>query len=60
MSNCFLTKYGAHPSTQHNNEKLVKISSRMARTGKNEQNVNYYLIAANGFMSKEYQSKKMK
>ena len=31
-----LTKYGAHQSTQHNNKILVKISSRMARTRKNE------------------------
>ena len=26
----------------------------MARSGKNKHNSNYYLIAANGFMSKEY------
>lgn len=51
-----LTKYGAHPSTQHNNERLAKTSSRMARTRKNEQNTNYYLIAANGFISKGYKT----
>ena len=44
---------GSEPSfrrTQHSNERLVKISSRMARTGKIEQIANYYLIAANGFI----------
>ena len=51
-----LTKYGANLSTQHNNERLVKISSRMTTSGKNEQNANYYLIAANGFLRKEYQT----
>jgi len=45
-----LTRYAAHPSTQHMNERLVKIASRMARTGKTEKNANYYLIAANRFI----------
>ena len=29
-----LTRYGAHPSKQHANERLVKIASRMAHAGK--------------------------
>ena len=49
-----LTKCGSHPSTQHSNERLVKISSRMARTGKTEQSANHYLIAANGFIREQH------
>ena len=45
-----LTKYGAHPFTQHNNERLVKISSHRARTGKTRQTVNHYLIDDNGLI----------
>ena len=44
------TFYAAHPSTQHNNERLVKIASRMARTGKKEVTANYFFIAANSFI----------
>ena len=53
MKDMVLSKYSAHPSTQHNNERLVKIGSRMARTGKKAQLANYYLVASNGFI-KEY------
>ena len=45
-----LTKYGSLPSTQHNNERLVKISLQIARTGKTGQSANHYLISANGFI----------
>ena len=43
-------RYAAHPSTQHNNERLVKIASRMAKTGKQEKMANIFFVAANGFI----------
>lgn len=44
-------KYSAHSSSQHNNERGVKIGSRMARTGKSEVMANYYFVASNGFIA---------
>ena len=46
-----MTRYAAHPSTQHLNEFLVKIASRMSRTGKTDRTPNYYLIASNVFLT---------
>ena len=45
-----LCRYGAHPSTQHSNERVVKIASRAARSEKSEKVANMYLIASNGFV----------
>ena len=36
--------YSAHASTQHNNERLVKIASRMISTGRKEKMANCYFI----------------
>ena len=41
--------YGAHPSTNHNNERFVKVASRMASTGKQEKMANVYFIASNDY-----------
>ena len=46
----FKEQYYAHPSSNHNNERLVKIASRMQDTGKSEITANIYLIAANNFI----------
>lgn len=46
----FKQQYYAHPSSNHNNERLVKIASRMQDTGKSQIKANIYLIAANKFM----------
>ena len=46
----FRTMYFAQPSSNHNNERLVKIASRMISTRKSEIMGNIYFIAANHFM----------
>ena len=46
-----IARYAAHPSTQHLNERLVKIASCMSRTGKIDRTANYYLIASNDFIT---------
>ena len=47
-----ISKYGAHSSTQHINERLVKTASRMTCTGKSDRTANYFLIASsNGFIT---------
>jgi hypothetical protein len=45
-----LYAYAAHASTQHNNERLVKLSALMASTGKGEIMVSVFAIASNDFM----------
>ena len=46
----FQTMYFTQPSSNHNNERLVKIASRIISTGKSEIMGNIYFIAANHFM----------
>ena len=43
-----LARYAAHPPMQHMDECIVKIASRMSRTGKTDRTVNFYLIGSNG------------
>ena len=50
IKNVLNTCYIAHPSSNHNNERLVKIASRMQQTGESEIMVNIYFIASNGFI----------
>ena len=45
-----LIAFGAHCSTQHNNERFVKLGALMASTGKDERMVLAYAIASNDFM----------
>ena len=44
-----LHEIGASSSTQHNNERLVKLGSLAASTNKNDSNVSNYVIASNNF-----------
>jgi hypothetical protein len=48
--------YAAHASTQHNNERLVKLGALMASTGKSEIMASVFAIASNDFMQ-EYTDK---
>ncbi len=45
-----LRAYAAHASTQHNNERLVKLGALMASTGKSEIMASVFAIASNDFM----------
>ena len=45
-----LYAYAAHASTQHNNERLVKLGALMASTGKGEIMASVFVIASNDFM----------
>jgi hypothetical protein len=45
-----LYAYAAHASTQHNNERLVKLGALMASTGKGEIMASVFAIALNNFM----------
>jgi hypothetical protein len=47
-----LHSYAAHTSTQHNNERLVKLGALMALTGKSEIMASIFAIASNDFMVK--------
>jgi hypothetical protein len=51
-----LHAYAAHASTQHNNERLVKLGALMASTGKSEIMASIFAIASNDFMQ-EYKDK---
>ena len=53
-----LKAFGAHSSTQHNNERLVKLGALMASTGKEECKVLAYAIASNDFMVEYRDDKK--
>jgi hypothetical protein len=46
-----LQQYAAQASTQHNNERLVKLGAQMASTGKSEIMASVFAIASNDFMS---------
>jgi uncharacterized membrane protein YciS (DUF1049 family) len=46
--------FASHPSTNHNNERLVKVASRMIKTGKKERSANSYFIAANGYTLEDF------
>jgi hypothetical protein len=45
-----LRAFAAHASTQHNNERLVKLGALMASTGKSEIMASVFAIASNDFM----------
>jgi hypothetical protein len=45
-----LQEYAAQASTQHNNERLVKLGAQMASTGKGEIMASIFAIASNDFM----------
>jgi hypothetical protein len=45
-----LYAYAVHASTQHNNERLVKLGALMASTGKGEIMASVFAIASNDFM----------
>jgi hypothetical protein len=45
-----LCAYAAHASTQHNNERLFKLSALMASTGKSEIMASVFAIASNDFI----------
>jgi hypothetical protein len=51
-----LRSFAAHASTQHNNERLVKLGALMASTGKSEIMASIFAIASNDFMQ-EYTDK---
>jgi hypothetical protein len=46
----YLQEYAAQASTQHNNERLVKLGAQMASTGKSEIMASIFAIASNDFM----------
>jgi hypothetical protein len=50
-----LRSFGAHASTNHNNERLVKVATRMIKNGRKEKMANTYFIAANGFTNEEFE-----
>ena len=50
-----LRSFGAHASTNHNNERLVKVATRMIENGRKEKMANTYFIAANGFTNEEFE-----
>jgi hypothetical protein len=41
--------YAAQPSTQHSNERLVKVGSRLGASNRKERTLNAMFIAANNF-----------
>jgi hypothetical protein len=45
-----LCAYAAHASTQHNNERLVKLGALMASTGKSQIMASVFAIASNDYM----------
>ena len=47
----FKVFYLAHPSSNHNNERLVKIPFRMQETGKGETMANVYFIGSNNLIT---------
>jgi hypothetical protein len=47
-----LQEYAAQASTQHNNERLVKLGAQMASTGKGEIMASIFAIASNNFKVK--------
>ena len=49
MSRIQAEHFYAHSSSNHNNERLVKIASRMQDTGRSEITTNIYPIATNIF-----------
>ena len=44
-----MMSFGAHPSTNHKNERLVKVAARTVVGGKQETAANYYFMAMNDF-----------
>ena len=44
-----MMSYGAHPSTNHKKERLVKVAASTVQGGKQEMAANYYFMAMNGF-----------
>jgi hypothetical protein len=52
-----LHAYAAHASTQHNNERLVKLGALMASTGKSEIMVLVFVIASNDFMQEYHKTR---
>jgi hypothetical protein len=46
-----LKEHAAHCSTQHNNERLVKLGALMASTGKSEIMAGVFAVASNDFMT---------
>ena len=44
-----MMSYGAHPSTNHKNERLVKVAATTVQGGKQKMAANYYFKAMNGF-----------
>ena len=44
-----MMSFGAHPSTNHKNERLVKVAATLVQGGKQEMAANYYFLAMNGF-----------
>jgi hypothetical protein len=49
-----LQEYAAHASTQHNNERLVKLGALMSSTGKGEIMASIFAIASNDFMTEHH------
>jgi hypothetical protein len=50
-----LQEYAAQASTQHNNERLVKLGAQMASTGKSEIMASIFAIASNDFMQEYHE-----
>jgi hypothetical protein len=51
-----LLEHAAHCSTQHNNERLVKLGALMASTGKSEIMAGVFAVASNDFMTEFHDS----
>ena len=51
-----LLEHAAHCSTQHNNERLVKLGALMASTGKSEIMAGVFAVASNDFMTEYHDS----
>jgi hypothetical protein len=49
-----LWSFAAHPSTQHNNERLVKLGALMSSTGKSEIMASIFAITSNDFMTEHH------
>jgi hypothetical protein len=50
-----LQEYASCASTQHNNERLVKLGAQMASTGKSEIMASIFAIASNDFMQEYHE-----
>jgi hypothetical protein len=55
-----LQSFAAHASTQHNNERLVKLGALMLSAGKGEIMVSIFAIASNDFITEHHDKDKQK